>query len=128
MSERPRKVLILDHDPDVLTHLQHVLENAGLDTTITWDDVEARELTQKTVFDVILVGNYSPKVAKTFLRTLKSAPRACLILGARESRAKPLHHLGISGVVPKRDADRVLQTVQDQLRSSEPPAKPATAA
>ena len=52
MSERPCKVLILDHDPDVLTCLQHVLENAGLDTTITWNDVEARELAQNTAFEV----------------------------------------------------------------------------
>lgn len=129
MSERPCKVLILDHDPDVLTCLQHVLENAGLDTTITWNDVEARELAQNTVFEVILLGNRPRQFsAKTFLYTLKPAPRACLLLGARESKARPLRRLGISGVVPKRDARRVLQIVQEHLRSEAIVAGSGTAA
>jgi len=69
VSEPPCRVLILDHDPDVLTHLQHVLEDGGLDTTIIWDCVEARELTRNTSYDVILVGNHSPEVAaETFLQ------------------------------------------------------------
>ena len=129
MSERPCKVLILDHDPDVLTRLQHVLEDSGLDTTITWDDCEARELTQNTAFDVILVGNHSPEfAAKTFSHALKPAPRACMLLGASESKSEPLRRLGIAGVVPKRDPYRVLQTVQEHLRSNEIGAKSATAA
>lgn len=129
MSERPCKILILDHDPDVLTCLQHVLENAGLDTTITWNDVEARELAQNTAFEVILVGNRPRQFsAKTFLYAIKPSPRACLLLGARESKAKPLRRPGISGVVPKRDAHRVLQIVQEHLRSEGVGAESASAA
>ena len=131
MSERRYKVLILDHDPDVLTRLQQVLEDAGVDTTITWDDCEARELAQNTPYDVILVGERPPEVAaETFLYAFNPSPtpRACLLLGASESRAEPWHRLGIAGVVPRRDPFRVLQAVREQCHSKEIGAKPAAAA
>ena len=129
MSGRLCKVLILDHDPDVLTHLQQVLEDAGVDTTITWDDCEARELSQNTAFDVILVGNHSPQfAAKTFLHALKPAPQACMLLGASESKSEPLRRLGIAGVIPKREPQIVVQAVQEQCRSNEIGTKSATAA
>ena len=121
MSERPYKVLILDHDPDVLTHLQHVLEDGGLDTTITWDCVEARELTRNIPYDVILVGNHSPEVtAETFLCTPRSAPQACMLLGASDSKSEPLGRLGIAAMVPKQEPHRVLQAVQEHLRRKRP--------
>ena len=50
MSERPFNILIFDRDPDALITLQHVLENAGLDTTITWDEAETRNLVANTNF------------------------------------------------------------------------------
>ena len=121
MSERPYKVLILDHDPDVLTHLQHVLEDGGLDTTITWDCVEARELTRNTPYDVILVGNHPPEVAaETFLHALRPAPHACMLLGVSESKSEHLRRLGIASVVPKQEPHRVLQAVQEHLFRKRP--------
>lgn len=121
MSERPCKVLILDHDPYVLIRLQHVLEDARLDTTITWDDCEARELAQNANYDVVLVGNHSPEVAaQTFLHAPKPAPRAYMLLGASESKSEPLNRLGIAGVVPKREPARVLQEVQEHLHRKRP--------
>ena len=121
MSGRPYKILILDHDPDVLTHLQHVLEDGGLDTTITWDCVEARELTRNIPYDVILVGNHSPEVtAETFLCTPRSAPQACMLLGASDSKSEPLGRLGIAAMVPKQEPHRVLQAVQEHLRRKRP--------
>lgn len=116
MSDRPCKVLILDHDPDVLIRLQHVLEDGGLDTTITWDDCEARELVGNRPYDVILVGNHSPEVAaKTVLHALTPASQACMLLGASESKSEPSHRLGIAGVVTKREPHRVLHAVQEHL-------------
>jgi DNA-binding response OmpR family regulator len=121
VSERPCRVLILDHDPDVLTRLQHLLEDGGLDTTITWDCVEARELTRNTPYDVILVGNQSPEVAaETFLHALRPASQACMLLGASEWKSEPLRRLGIAGVVPKQEPRRVLQAVQEHLRRKRP--------
>ena len=121
MSEPPCRVLILDHDPDVLTHLQHVLEDGGLDTTIIWDCVEARELTRNTPYDVILVGNHSPEVAaETFLCTPGPASQACMLLGASESKSEPLRRLGIAAAVPKREPHRVLQAVREHLRRKRP--------
>ena len=41
MNEQSRRVLILDIDPHTLVTLQHVLEWAEINTTITWDATEA---------------------------------------------------------------------------------------
>ena len=82
VSERPSNILILDYDPDVLTRLQHVFEDAGLDTTITWNAFEAHALVRAKTLDLILIGNRHPEFsAKTFLHALKPAARACLLFG-----------------------------------------------
>jgi CheY-like chemotaxis protein len=130
VSERPCKVLIFDHDPDVLTSLQHVLEGAGVDTTITWDGGEAWELTQNTLFDVILVGDHPTEVAERFLRAIgaTAAPRPCLFLAASEPHAKRFRRFGITGVVPKRDPLRVLEEVQKHWHLKVLDAKWTTAA
>ena len=41
MDKRKGRTLILDTDPDTLIALQHVLEEAAIDATITWDGPEA---------------------------------------------------------------------------------------
>ena len=115
MSGRPCKVLILDCDPDVLTILQHVLESAGLDTTITWNHSEARELANNVSFDVILVGDYAPEFTiETIRRDFKMNDACCswLLLGANERDVEHYRRHGIAGVVPKRDPLRVLEEVQ----------------
>ncbi len=120
MSERLCRVLILDHDPEVLTRLQCVLEDGGVDATVTWDDGEACKLAKSTLFDLILVGDHPPELAaETFLREIaqSAAPRSCLLLGAGESRVDPLAGSGIAGVVPKGDPFRVLQAVREYCRS-----------
>lgn len=120
MSERLCKALILDGDPDVLTVLEHVLEGAGIDTTITWNYVEARELAQNRLFDVILIGGCAPQfTAETFWRDFQAKASSCsyLLLGASEGDAEHLRGHGIAGVVPKRDPLRVLEEVQKCWRA-----------
>ena len=117
MREHKCKALILDSDPDALITLQRTLENGGVDTTITWDDAEARNLIRSTAFDVMLIGDHPPEIsAENTVRHFRvhGASGPCLILGttAREKSAERLQRLGVVGVFPKRDPDRVLEEVQ----------------
>jgi DNA-binding response OmpR family regulator len=117
MSEHKYKALVLDSDPDALISLQHTLENAGVDTTITWDDREARNLAGRESFDVMLIGDHPPEIRvestlRDFRRRGASSP--CLILRTTERSVsrEPLQQLGIRAVVPKGDPERVLEEVQ----------------
>ena len=117
MSEHKCKALILDSDADALIELQRTLENGGVDTTITWDDAEARNLARSTPFDVMLIGDHPPEIsADTTVRDLRlrGVISPCLILrtAGREMDTERLRRLGVINAVPKRDPDRVLEEVQ----------------
>jgi DNA-binding response OmpR family regulator len=117
MSEHKCKALILDSDPDALIALQRTLENADVDTTITWDDAEARNLARTTSFDVMLIGDHPPEIrVETTIRDFRcrGVISPCLVLRTtvREMDAERLRRLGVIKVVPKRDPDRVLEEVQ----------------
>jgi len=117
MRDHRSKALILDSDPDTLITLQRTLENGGVDTTITWDDNEAQNLIRSTPFDVTLIGDHPPEIrAERTVREFRrhGALSPCLFLrtNARVESRKPLQQLGVVGVVPKRDPDKVLQVVQ----------------
>lgn len=121
MSEHKCKALILDSDPDVLITLQHTLENGGVDTTITWDHAEARNLVGTTPFDVMLIGDHPPEISvENTLRDLRvrGALSPCLVLrttATGKMRAEVLRQLGVAGVLPKREPARVLEEVQKAL-------------
>jgi CheY-like chemotaxis protein len=121
MIQEKCKALILDSDPEALLTLQRTLENSGVDTTVTWDDAEARQLIGEMPFDVLLVGDHPPELsAETAIRELRirGASSPCLILRttAVKTDAGRLRRLGVVSVVQKRDPGRVLEVVQAALR------------
>jgi hypothetical protein len=62
MGKRRRRALLLDTDPDTLIMLQHALEEAAIDATVTWDEVEASQLIETTPFDLLLLGDHPPEL------------------------------------------------------------------
>ena len=116
MSECSCKVLILDWDQDALITLQSILENAGVDATVTWDMAEALTILENLSFDVILVGDPVLEfVAETTGRDLefKHASCPCLLLVTNEQGAVHFHaRSSISGVVSKRNPPRILDEVR----------------
>lgn len=117
MDEQRYRVLILDADEDTLITLQHVLEDAGVDTTITWDEIEARQLLERRPFDLILLGDHPPEIkAETVLRdlNLQGAFHPCLILRETvlEGDIERFRTLGAVAVIPKRDPLRVLEQIR----------------
>ncbi len=111
---RPRcHVLILDADPDVLLTLQQVLEDAWIDTTITWDENEARQLLKQRSFDVLLVGDHPHFEAAAILRDINFEPGACLMLqDPARTDIESLRGLGVVDAIPKRDPVKVLELVE----------------
>ena len=120
MDERLRRVLILDTDPDALITLQQVLEHAEIDTTITWDETEARQLLDTERFDLTVIGDHLPELdAATFLQDLRlqrfSSPSLILRGIVREEDIEYFRELGAIGVVSRRDPLVVLEQVTRAL-------------
>ncbi len=109
-------VLILDVDQDALLTLQHVLEDASIDTTITWDENEARQLLERTAFDLVVVGDRPPQIdAAALARGLsaQAGERRWLILyGTAEPEIGCYPGLNVIGTAARHDAHKVLEQIQ----------------
>ena len=130
MNRFPR-VLILDTDPHTLITLQHALEKAEIDTTITWDEAEACQLLETSHFDLILVGDHPPELdAAAILDDLSFRGTCPSVLILRtvisEKEAEGFRRLGAIGVVPKLDPLAVLDQVTKTLAPMQSKAKAAT--
>jgi len=118
--ERRRRALLVDTDPHTLITLQHALEEADIDATVTWDEIEACQLIGTAPFDLILVGDHPPELNAAAILDDLSLRGTCppvLILrgifGAKD--AEYFRRLGAVGVVPKGDAGAVLEQVTRAL-------------
>ena len=122
MSGRRCKVLVVDWNENTLITLQHVLENDGVDTTITWDEAEARQLIKATRFDLLLVGDRLPDLgAETILHDLTANMLSCpcLLLSATSADPVQVRRLGVSGMVSNQDPHAVLEYVRKHWRGAQ---------
>jgi len=108
MDKGLRRTLILDADPDTLITLQHVLEEAEIDATITWDKTEACQLIETTPFDLILIGHHPPELnAAAIVDNLSlrgTCPPVLILMGIfGDKDAEYFCRVGAVGVIPKRD-------------------------
>jgi DNA-binding response OmpR family regulator len=118
--EKRRRAVLLDTDPDTLITLQHALEEADFDATVTWDKMEACQLIETTFYDLILVGDHPPELnAAAILDDLSLRGTCTPILILRgifgEKDAEYFRRLGAIAVVPKRDPLAVLEQVTRAL-------------
>ncbi len=132
MDERLHRVLILDTDPETLIALQHMLEQAEIDATITWDEAEACQLIETAPFDLILIGDHPPELDGAAILDALSFRGTCPpvlilkgIIGAKD--AECFRRLGAAGVVLKRDPSAVLEKVTKTLAPMQFKAKSAKA-
>ena len=131
--EKRWRALIIDTDPDTLITLQHELEEAGIDATVTWDEIEACQLTQITDFDLLLIGDHPPELnAAAILDDLSlrgTCPPVLILRGIfGEKDAEYFRRLGAIGVVPKRDPRVVLERATTVLAPVQPKTSAAKAA
>jgi DNA-binding response OmpR family regulator len=132
MDKQPNRTLILDTDPDTLITLQHVLEEADIDATITWDEAEACQLMETRPFDLILIGDHPPELNAAVIVDNLSLRGTCppvLILRGLfgEKDAEYFRRLGAVAVIPKRDPIAVLEQVTKALAPIKFNAKAANA-
>jgi CheY-like chemotaxis protein len=105
MPTRP-SILIADYDEDVLLRLEHLLETAGFDTTVTWCAREIQRLLQQRAYDLVVIGHYPPNIdAARILRqvTGETGP-ACIVLHHPERfpfDAEYFYSLGASAVLSR---------------------------
>jgi len=129
MDRLPR-VLILDTDLHTLITLQHALEEAEIQTTITWNEAEACQL-GTSHFDLILIGDHPPELNAAGVVDDLSFRGTCppvLILQAviSEKIAECFRRLGVIGVVSKLDPVAVLDQVTKALAPMQFKAKATT--
>jgi len=119
MDRQSRRVLILDTDPDTLITLQEVLEHAKVDTTITWDEAEARQLLAANSFDLLIVGHHPPELdAAAILHDFgfRGIHSSLILRGTvLEKDVEYFRGLGAIDVVPKREPLVVLEQVARAL-------------
>jgi len=114
-------VLVVDNDRDFLITIECLLENQGLDTTITWDMKEALDLLASQQFEIVLVGHHPPELdASEILPLLRQAPKSppCLVLQPT-SRMSPINRVflsqGASAVLCKWHYDEIAEHVRKCL-------------
>ena len=99
-----------------------MLEEAGFDTSTTWNLPDGLDVLGVEQFDLLLVGDHPPEVnCEKLLKTLRreSVAVPCIVLHstARHPFAvEYLRHLGASGVACKWDYAEVVNEVKDCLR------------
>jgi len=124
MDKRLRRTLILDTDPDTLITLQHVLEDGGIDATITWDEAEACHLLADAPFDLILIGDHPPELNAAavinYLGFRGMCPPVVILKGITSKKdVEDFYRLGAAGVVSKRDHLAVIEQVRNTLALTE---------
>lgn len=114
-----KRILVLDTDENVLIRLERALEDAGFETTTTWDPQEALCFLSAGAFDLLLVGDHPPEVnARNLLKAIAALQPTpcCIVLQSSESTNDAEYiQLGASAVTCRHRADEVLRAISEQL-------------
>ena len=118
-----RSILVLDHDEDVLLRLEHLLETAGFDTTVTWRLDEVRHLIDQRRFDLLVIGHHPPQLDASRVLQLTGGDRRtpCIVLHPPERfhfDAEYFYSLGAHAVLSKWGPE-----VAERVRQLFPPAQ-----
>ncbi|MFB3917169.1 MAG: hypothetical protein ACE14M_10595 [Terriglobales bacterium] len=117
MLERKR-ILLVDADELVLIRLEKMLEDAGFDTTTTWDPRHALAILTAGEFDLLLLGHHPPEVnAKELLvkvTALGRRPKCLVLQPVTMGDAGEFLRLGALEVVYSRSYDDVLRAINSQ--------------
>lgn len=130
MDRRLRRVLILDSDANFLIALQHVFEDAGIDTKITWDKREARQWLENESFDLVVVEDHPPELDAAAILADLSFRGTCppVLILRKVVDEKAMEHFvrcGAVGVVSTGDPVTILGQVAKVLDSVQFRTKPA---
>ena len=62
MKPKRLRILICDTDEETLIDLERMLEDAGFDTTTTWDAMDLVRLLEGNLFHLLIMGDHPPQM------------------------------------------------------------------
>ncbi len=122
MKQQRTRILIRGSDAETLISLEQLPEDAGFDTTTTWDASGITRLLQAERFRLVLIGNHPPQMdAEIILRSAQASGIPCLVLESdlRDCNLERFHSAGAMAVVPKRSHGLILKQIHACLDALE---------
>jgi CheY-like chemotaxis protein len=127
MDPQRIRILICDTHPEVLIQAERMLEDAGFDTTTTWDPADLARLTQIVRFDAIMLADHAPQMdAEMMIKELRGrqhpVPRVFCLLWQRHTNARDVERLrsaGAAKIICAQDCVSVVHEVRFSLQSIE---------
>ena len=76
MKPQRLRILICDTEVETLLDLEQMLEDAGFDTTTTWNAIDVTRLLEERLFHLLIMGDHPPQMdAEIILRGLRGKNR-----------------------------------------------------
>jgi DNA-binding response OmpR family regulator len=109
-----QKILIVDHNPDLLIVLEKYLEDSGYETTTTWNGREALSCIDSQAFAAVIIGLKSVRCLE-IVRKLrqKKEDAVCIVLDSPErgTEGDELHAM-VQAVISKWNLKEVVEAIR----------------
>jgi len=117
MKQQRFRILICDTDVETLIGLERMLEDAGFDTTTTWDVTDLARCSECDFFHLLIVGDHPPQMdAEAILKDLRGKDLrgidvSCVVLKWDVSAcdSERLRSAGTTAVVSRRNYASILE-------------------
>ncbi len=123
MAEAPKKILIVDDQPEVCSLVQKVLQRVGYDVKTAWSGEDAVELLKKESVDLVIVDKNLPRMhgGEVIVQARKLHPNIAVILitAFPEPFSLPPERLDGYLAKPFKSLKTIEEAVAQALESSE---------
>ncbi len=112
-----QKVLVVDHNADLLIVLEKFLEDSGYETTTTWNGRDALSNIDSQAFAAVIVGLKSARCLEIVRRARQNTDGAiCIVLDGPECKAErnELYAMAVP-VISKWNLKEVLATLRTAI-------------
>ncbi|MGB8064143.1 MAG: hypothetical protein WCF26_19800 [Candidatus Sulfotelmatobacter sp.] len=119
MKQQRFRILICDTDVETLISLERLLEDAGFDTTTTWNAVDLARCAERESFHLLIIGDHPPQLdAEAILKDLRGIDVPCLVLNwdVRACDMERLRPAGAMAVVSRRNLASILEQAEACLQ------------
>jgi CheY-like chemotaxis protein len=128
MKQQRFRILICDSDVETLISIERMLEDAGFDTTTTWNLIDLARCSERDFFHLLIIGDHPPQMdAEAILKDLRGKDLRgvdvpCLVLkwDVRACDIERLRPAGAMAVVSGRNYASIVDQAKACLwRASE---------
>lgn len=120
-KQASRRVLIVDHDENMLIGLKRLLEEARYDTTTAQGGLKALQLLRRGAFDLVLLDDHLPDVTgEEVVRQVRSAAAGTPVVVVQSGTPSDdltvrYARLGACFFINRRDPEAIAELVHDYL-------------